>query len=150
MSIKSNITLLVLAVILLVGFPVSSFAGNPGNSSEGGNVTSIVVCEADEDDSEPIPITVEGASVAISADGCSCEIMNPGDPLDCENTGEDESPCAVCLATLQRAGLSIISVNSYEELNGDEDEQITIHHYNLTGNAGPFLDRTGGCPCIPD
>ncbi len=140
--------LFILVLAILLGYSVTSFAGNQGNSSDGGNVTAIVVCEADDSEGEPIPISVEEAYVAISADGCNCEVLlSESDPLGCVNTGEEESPCTLCLATLQRAGLNIISVNSYQEFNDEEAENITIHHYNLTGNAGPFLDRIGGCPC---
>jgi hypothetical protein len=133
----------VLFLLILFSFSVSTYAGNPGNSSEAGNVTAIVVCEADETESEPIPISVETSKVAINADGCECEIVDP-EELACDN----EESCAFCLATLQRTGLNIYHANTYvEPTEVAEDNLVTIHHYNLTGNAGPFIERWGGCPC---
>ena len=131
---------------VLLGFSVTTYAGNENNSGESGNVTAIVVCEADEDDGEPPPIQVETSSVAISAEGCNCEIVDSTDGnLACAGEG----PCTLCLATLQQAGLNLHQNNSYIDAVSDENELVTIFHHHLNGNAGPFIDRLGGCPCDP-
>jgi hypothetical protein len=143
--IKLLLTAVLLSLFSLV-YSVSSFAGNQGNSSEGGSVTALVVCEADEGEDEPLPISIEETKVGISSDECSCEVTDPSnDLLACEN----EDSCAVCLATLLRSGLSIYHANSYGQEEVDEPP-VTIFHYNLSGNAGPFIERMGGCPCVPD
>jgi hypothetical protein len=137
-------SLIIIFLAVLLGFSVTTYAGNSNNSGESGNVTAIVVCEGDETDGEPVPIQVETSSVAISADGCSCEIVDATHGyLDCNG----EAPCTLCLATLQQAGLNLHQNNSYLDVDTDENEVVTIFHHHLTGNAGPFLVRLGGCPC---
>ena len=132
--------------VTLAAISMSTYAGNPGNSSAVDNVTAYVWCEADETEAEDPPeVTVEVSRVAISADACECEVQDP-EGLNCQ----DDDPCTLCLATLQRSGLNIFHSNEYvEPVNLVEDQLVTIYHHYLTGNAGPFLDRLGGCPC-PD
>jgi len=140
MQLRGVFVILLLAPCAL---STSTYAGNPGNSSEAGNVTAIVVCEADESEGDAPPISVESSKIAINADGCECEIEDP-EELACDN----EDSCAFCLATLQRTGLNVFHANTYvEPTEVAEDNLVTIHHYSLTGNAGPFLERLGSCPC---
>ena len=139
--------LFIILMAALFGFTNTTHAGNANNSGESGNVTATLICEGDESDGEPVPIQVETASVSISADECSCETVDPTyGYLQCD----EESPCTLCLATLQQAGLNLQHSNSYLDTVTDENEIVTIFHHNLTGNAGPFIKRSGGCPCVPD
>ena len=86
--------------------------------------------------------------MAINADGCKCEAENPdwptyGNVVDCDNDGGSDDHCAECLASFQRAGLTVVFGNGFFDAV-DDDEKA---YYLLTGNSGPFISRLGGCPC---
>jgi hypothetical protein len=135
---------LVLVFGMFYVFSVRSLAGNSTNAGSTGSVTSIVVCE--ENDGE---WSVDSAQVAINADGCKCEAQNPdwplfGSAIDCDDDGGSDDHCGECLASLQRAGQTVVFGNGYFDT---EDENETTS-YLLTGNSGPFLSRLGGCPCL--
>lgn len=130
---------LVLVFAMFYVFSARSLAGNPTNAASTGNVTGIVICEDDEDDDLHLGPT----RIAIDSDGCTCELPDPTEgPLECD---EDES-CPACLVSLQRAGMTVTQANGFAPGN-PEDEDQSVFHYLLTGNAGPFITRLGGCPC---
>jgi hypothetical protein len=144
MSIKFSLLLLFLAVILLIGFPVSSIAGNPGNASDSGNVTGLVICE--DKDSETNPLPVDEISIAINSDGCTCEFNSEFNSCKLEDLDCDEdNPCSVCLGSLKRHGLSVTRANAF--FGTDESESEFLYYHFVEGNAGPFIDRMGSCPC---
>ena len=133
----------VLVFVMFYVFSVYTHAGNTTNAGSTGNVTAIVQCENPGDTWQ-----VDHAQVAINADGCKCEEENPDwpnfDVIDCDNGGGSDDHCAECLASFQRAGLTIIGFNGFFD-GVDEDEKA---YYTLTGNSGPFLNKFGGsCPC---
>ena len=135
------ISIMILGMIYV--FSVYTHAGNPTNQSSTGNVSAIVQCENPDDTWQ-----VDHAQLAINADGCNCEAENPdwpafGNVIDCDNGGGSDDFCTECLASLQRAGLSIIGFNGFFDAD-DDDEKA---YYTLIGNSGPFLTRLGGCPC---
>jgi hypothetical protein len=128
---------LVLVFGMFYVFSAHSLAGNQNNAASTGNVTGIVICEANDD-----PIHVDRARIAINSDECMCDLEDPSEaPLACD----DDESCPVCLASLQRAGMTITQANGYT--SNDTEEIDNLYHYLLTGNAGPFLTRLGGCPC---
>jgi len=134
----------VLVFVMFYVFSVYTHAGNTTNAGSTGNVTAIVQCENPGDTWQ-----VDHAQVAINADGCNCEAENPDWPdfqnvIDCDNDGGSDDFCTECLASFQRAGLTIIGFNGFFD-GVDEDEKA---YYTLTGNSGPFLNKFGGsCPC---
>lgn len=137
------ISIMILGMIYV--FSVYTHAGNTTNASSTGNVTVIAQCEIDDGDDV---WTVDHAQLAINADGCNCEAQNPdwplfGNVIDCDNDEASDDFCTECLASLQRAGLTVVHSNGYFDAT-DDDEKA---YYTLIGNSGPFLSRLGGCPC---
>jgi len=128
----------VLALTMLSGFLIYSYAGNQNNSQGAGNVTAAILCEFDND------LTVDHSQITIRADGCNCALEDAKDGFDitaADCSGNEK--CAECLANLQTAGLTIISTTSFlDPINDVEDMQFV-----LTGTTGPFITRNGGCPC---
>jgi hypothetical protein len=55
----------------------------------------------------------------------------------------DGIECTACLAQAQMAGMTINATTSFLDGDGDSEKM----QFLLTGNAGPFLIRNGGCPC---
>ena len=95
----------VLVFVMFYVFSVYTHAGNTTNSSATGNVTAVVLCEADE--SSP---TVGEAQVAINSDGCVCvenepDLKGADSAIECDAEDEDDDFCTECLVSLQRAGL---------------------------------------------
>ncbi len=130
---------LVLVFGIFYVFSARSIAGNQNNAASTGTVTGIVICENND-----IDLKRDHATIAIDSDECTCEFEDPDEgPLNCSGGEDDEGGCAACLASLQRAGMTITQANGFPA--GDDPENV--FHYLLTGNAGPFLTRLGGCPC---
>ena len=137
--------------VLMFGVAVFISTINPVNSFAAGSVAAVVTCDNDVfgfgGNTDP---TVEQSQVSINAPGCKCTQNEPDWPvttaIDCDNEGTDENHddrCTECLASLVRAGMSIISTSSiYDTEFGEQNTQ----HF-LTGPAGPFLSRVGGCFC---
>lgn len=114
-------------------------------------IPAVVTCDNDVfgfgGDTDP---TVEQAQISIRSEGCVCELNEPDWPnvpaLDCDNSGtnnNEDDRCAECLASLVRAGMSIVSSSAI--FDTELGEQNPLHF--LTGPAGPFINRIGGCPC---
>ena len=106
---------------------------------------ALVQCENPDDTWQ-----VDHAQVAINADGCKCEEENPdwpqfGNVIDCDEADDTPSDdfCTECLASLQRAGMTVVFGNGFFDTDSAEEKTS----YLLTGNSGPFLTRLGGCPC---
>lgn len=132
-------TLTVLVLIVCCVFSANTLAGNVTNASDGGNVTGLVVCEDTED-----TIAVDELTVAIASSACSCAIENCAlDEVGCEEGTE----CSVCLAGLKRLGLTITAATAFYGFDTEDNESEFLYHNVLEGNAGPFIDRFGGCPC---
>ena len=135
------ISIMILGMIYV--FSVYTHAGNTTNAGSTGNVTAIVQCDNEGDE-----WSVDHSQVAINADGCKCEAENPDWPdfnnvIDCDNNGGSDDHRAECLASFQRAGMTVVFGNGYFD-TVEEEEKAS---YTLTGNSGPFLTRLGGCPC---
>ena len=139
----NKLYLTVLSIVIALGIPSGLFAGNPTNAGDAGNVTGLVVCEDTENDDGP-ELAADEVSIAIASDGCSCEF---DDCVDEElNCGESDA-CSVCLASLKRYGLTITAATAYHGFDTDDNEAEFLYHHVVEGNAGPFKDRYGGCPC---
>ena len=140
----------IVALTVFSALSINSYAGNQSNASEAGNVTGIVICE--DKDSETNPLPVDEISIAINSDGCTCEFNSELNSCKLEDLDCDEdNPCSVCLGSLKRHGLTITKANAF--FGTDESESEFLYYHVVEGNAGPFLDRMGECPCsdcLPD
>ena len=124
------ISIMILEMIYI--FSVYTHAGNTTNAGSTGNVTVIVQCENPEDEWQ-----VDHAQLAINADGCKCEDENPDWPnfsnvIDCDNNGGSDGHCAECLASFQRAGLTVVFGNGFFDAEDDDEKAyylLTCHNY---------------------
>ena len=130
----SIISIMVLSIVYF--FSVYSYAGNQNNASNSGNVTAVILCENEDGGTEELE--VDHSQLTIVSSGCSCTLQDFDiSAADC--SGND---CTGCLAESQMAGMTINATTSF--LDGDSEKM----QFLLTGNAGPFLIRNGGCPCL--
>ena len=121
-------------------FSISSIAGNATNAASTGNVTGLVLCEEKDAD---VPIPVDELTIAVNSDGCTCEFADcVYEELNCS----DGDACSVCLASLKRHGMTITSATSFYGVDEEDDREFKFPNL-VEGNAGPFIDRFGGCPC---
>jgi hypothetical protein len=121
-------------------FSISCFAGNTTNAGSTGNVTGLILCEEKDAD---VPLPVDELTIAINADGCACEF---NDCIYEELNCSDGEACSVCLANLKRYGMTITSATSFYGVDEEDEREFKFPHL-VEGNAGPFIDRFGSCPC---
>ena len=133
----------IIAMLLLVS--VSILLTLNTSHAAGGAVAAVVTCDYDTGSFTGVDTPrIENSQITIDAPGCRCD-LNDSDLniIDCDDASSTDDECAKCLGSLVRAGMSIVT--SAAIWDPELLEQNALHM--LTGPAGPFITRIGGCPC---